>query len=110
MFFFSLGLFLVAVKFLPWWGLALVAFLLGTMLKKSSASWGLQVALAGASAWMALAFLQDGRSLGVISQRLASLFHLPSPLLIFVIVALLGALTAGLPFQAGTRLRASSNV
>ena len=106
MFFFSLGLFSLAIWFLPWWGLGVTGLVLGFFIRDAKDFTALQVALAGGLAWSALAFIQDGRSHGLISARMSGLFHLPSPVLMFAVVALLGAMTAGLPFQAGLSLKA----
>jgi hypothetical protein len=101
MFFFCLALFLLCGWLLPWWGLALIAFFLGIAFNGKAR----HVALAAAAAWTALAYIHDGQSHGIIARRMAGLFGLPSPYLIFLLMAILGALTALFFFQAGAVIR-----
>jgi hypothetical protein len=106
MIFAALGLFLLATWFLPWWSAALIGFALGWL----SANWNMrwlapQVASAAALSWMALAYVQDGRSYGLISQRMAGVFGLPSAQLIFVLQGFLGFVTALLAFKSAKALR-----
>jgi hypothetical protein len=63
------------------------------------------VTLAAAIAWAALAYLKDGHSHGLISQRMSGLFNLPAAPLIFLVMAALGAMTAFLFFKAGSSMR-----
>lgn len=103
MFFFSLAVFLLASWTLPWWGLALAAAVLGGLRPTGWCS-DLQRGGAAALAWAALAYVQDGRNFGQVSRRLAGLFHLPRPALIFVVMALLAFVTAVLCAHAGAVL------
>jgi len=81
--------------------LGLVSLGLGLLLPIKS--W--KVILAGGVAWGALAFIFDGESHGLISQRMGGLFALPSAYLMFVVMAAIGAVTAGIFFQAGAGFR-----
>ena len=97
---------LLAAWFLPWWMTALTAFILGWICH----GWGmrfpaLQVSLAGALSWATSAYVQDGRSHGLISERMAALFGLPSSPLIFVVMGFLGLVTTLLAFQSAATLR-----
>jgi hypothetical protein len=102
MIYFSLALFLVAGWVLPWWALAVVALVLGFSFPQSR---GRSVALAAAIAWAALAFIKDGHSHGIISQRMSGLFSLPAAPVMFVVMGVLGAVTAFLFFKAGSAIR-----
>lgn len=102
MFFFCLAVFSLVLWFFPWWSLALVAFVVGMFVREYR---GLHVALAGAVAWSALAFLQDGFSHGLISKRMSVLLGLPSSGLLFLLMAVLGAVTAILCAHAGRSLQ-----
>lgn len=104
MFFFCLVVFLFTLWASSWWCFAAVSFVLGYLVQKVRVKL-FQVAAAGAIAWAALAFVQDGISHGLISKRMTALLGLPSPFLIFLLMAVLGALTAVLAFRAGVSVR-----
>lgn len=106
MFFFSLLVFLLGLWFLPWWSLALISVILGIATRTTARGrFTFHVTMAGAVAWAALAFVQDGRSFGLISKRMSALFSLPSTALIFLMMATLGGVTVLLGFKAGLYLR-----
>ena len=65
----------------------------------------LQVAAAAALSWMAMAYVQDGRSHGLIAPRMAGLFALPAVALILSVQGFLGFVTALLAFQSALALR-----
>jgi hypothetical protein len=101
MIYLCLVLFLLCGWFLPWWGMAFLSFGLGLLLPERT--W--KVVLAAGIAWAALAYVLDGRSHGMISQRMAGLFGLPSPLLLLLLMGMIGAVTAGLCFKSGSLFR-----
>jgi len=101
MLYLCLALFLLSGWFLPWWALGLLSLALGFVI--DAQAW--KVFLAGFVAWLALAFVLDGRSHGLISQRMSGLFSLPSPYLFLVVTALVGGVTAALCFKAGSSLK-----
>jgi hypothetical protein len=102
LFFFSLGLFLVLAWSFPWWMSALAAFALGCCMLRVTV-WPLLGAAFLANA--ALAYVQDGSNYGLVSQRLAGLFNLPAPALIFLVMGIWGAATALVCVQAGRSVR-----
>lgn len=65
-----------------------------------------QSALAAGLAWSILAFVQDGLNSGLVSKRVAGLFQLPMPILVYVITGLLGFITAFLFVSWGQSIRA----
>jgi hypothetical protein len=89
---------------MPWWSLAAAGLLLGIFLPAKKAR-AVQVSAAAALAWAILAYILDGRSHGLISQRMSGLFGMPSPWLMFLLMALIGAVTALLNYQAGVFIR-----
>ena len=95
MFFLSLLIFLPCAGFLPWWSLSLGAFFLGGL----RPSHALSVSGAAGISWAALAFIFDGRSHGLISQRMSGLFNLPWPWMIFLGMFMIAALTALLSYK-----------
>ncbi len=106
MIFFGMALMLPVVWFLPWWCFVLFSVLAGALSGGvPRATWSF--AFGAALIWPALAFIKDGRSAGVISQKLSALLSLPSPGLIFVVVFILAFVTAFLSFQTGATLRSA---
>ena len=104
MFYFSLAIFAVAAWVLPWWGFALIALALGFTMRASGFRL-FAVGAGGAVAWASLAYVSDVRAHSLISVRMSSLFSLPNPALIFVVMAIIGGATAALNYQAGSSLR-----
>ena len=106
MFFASLGLFAICAWGLPWWMFTPVGVFLGWMNGGHQRGLrSLQIAAAAALAILAAAFVQDGRSSGLIAKRMAGVFGLPHASLMFVMMALFGAITATLGVQCGIFLR-----
>ena len=103
MLYFGLVVFLACGWFLPWWSLALASFVLGLVVRASA--W--KIGAAAALAWASLAYILDGHSHGLISQRMSGLFGMPSHFLIFLLMAVLGAVTATLFFRAGSAFRSA---
>lgn len=104
MFFFCLALFLALGWLAPWWAAALAALALGWA-RPASPREIFQLGGASALAWAALAYIKDGRNFGLISQRLAGMFNLPHPLLVYVCMGLIAFATVVLCAQAGASLR-----
>jgi hypothetical protein len=85
-----------------WWLLVPLSFVLGMLVKEG----GRRFALGAGVAWSALAFIRDGRNAsGVIAERLAGMFSLPNAFAFFIVLALLGFVTALLWFRAGREVR-----
>ncbi|MBX3022342.1 MAG: hypothetical protein KF799_11770 [Bdellovibrionales bacterium] len=104
MFFFSLAIFAALSWNLPWWWAGVFGFAMGAV---RPMGWreGLAFCSAAAVAWAALAYVQDGRNFGLISQRMSGLIGLPHPLLIFALMAGLGFLTVFFCLQSGQVVR-----
>lgn len=100
MFFFSLAVYAVCAWILPWWGIGMAAFCLG-ILHGGTRTNAVQTAGAAGLVWACLAFILDGHSHGLISRRMAGLFNLPAPALMFVLMFVIGAVTALLCFWSG---------
>jgi hypothetical protein len=79
--------------FLPWWFVIVWSFTLGTLLPRGW-SGACQASLAAAIVWAVAAFYLNGFSHGLIAPRMAALFQLPSPYLIFFVPGALAALLA----------------
>lgn len=95
----------VAEYFLPWWTIAVVAFLVSllTLMRPGKAF------LAGfcgvALCWLIAALLRDIPNEHILSVRMAALFHLPNYALFIVVTIVVGGLVGGLAAWAGSLLR-----
>lgn len=88
---------LPALYWLPWWTSAIVGFLAVILYQKDlsgSAFW--IPGIAGALAWIALTAWQDLANEQILSEKMAQLFHLPSPYLLWLLEGLIGFITTGL--------------
>ena len=91
----------------PWWWPALAAYAVGIWWGRSSA-WAFLSGFAGTgAAWLVLAGFMDWRNHQILSQKIAVIFHLPSPFLLLALSALIGGLIGGFGAWAGQALRAS---
>ena len=95
----------IAESFLPWWSVAVVAFLIGTFLTTS----GWKVFLVGfvgvGLMWLANAGFYHFRSGGILTERISAMLDLPWPLLLVLISGIIGGLVGGVAASAGFELR-----
>ncbi|MGV3586075.1 MAG: hypothetical protein ACO1OF_03645 [Adhaeribacter sp.] len=86
---------------LPWWILAVVAFVLAFWLAKK----GNGAFLAGFGAiflgWLGLSLFFHLRNDGILTSRVATLFTLPQPWLLLLVTAVVGGLVGGLAALTG---------
>ena len=96
----------IAGLYLPWWSIALVAFLVALLLPQSAGrSFG-----AGFAAvfllWGLLALWRDLPNKSLLSQKIAQLFYLQgSSLLLILVTALVGGIVAGFAAMSGSTIR-----
>lgn len=102
MIYFGLALLLPALWFGSWLLLAPLGFFAG-YISRGEGAW--KFGLASGLSWSALAFVRDGESGAIISQRLAGMLSLPGSGLLFLVIAILGFVTAYLWFKAGAGSR-----
>lgn len=88
--------------FLPWWSIAVAAFVGGYVLR-SRANF-LAGFLAIGLLWAATSLIIDFSSNSNLAERVAAIFSVNKPLL-FVITAIIGALVGGFSAMAGSSLR-----
>lgn len=93
------------LKFLPWWAIVLGCGMVG-FLRPARILLDFQLALVTGTVALGMAFYADGRNFGLISKRMAGLFSLPIPDLVFALIFILFSLTALLSLQSGKALRA----
>lgn len=95
----------IAGLYLPWWSIALVAFLVALLVKQ-------KIALAYLSAFTAIFLLWGGLSLfihlrnqGVLTQKISQLLPLNGNVfLLILITAIVGAIVAGFAAMSGSSL------
>ena len=89
--------------FMPWYSIAIAAFVMGYILKSNTNF------LAGFSAiatlWIFNAWLVDSSSSADLAERVAKLFMLKYEILLFVVMAVIGGLVGGFAALTGSLLR-----
>ena len=109
---FILSLLLTAVLaflagiFLPWWSIALIAFLVALLIPQSLLAGFFSGFLGIFILWALLALWIDIKNQGILSGRIAALLHLSdSSILLILVTALTGALVGGFAAMAGSSIR-----
>lgn len=96
----------VSGLYMPWWGIAIAAFLVSAAIPQKPAFSFLSGFLGVFLLWEVLAWWIDNKNNGILSQKVAALFKLGnSSVLLIVITSILGALVAGFAALAGSYLR-----
>jgi hypothetical protein len=95
----------VAEFFLPWWSVAIVAFLI-TFLMRLKAGQSFLAGFVGVGiCWFMAARQHDAVNEHILSGRMAQLFHLPDYGLFIAVTVFIGALVGGLAGWAGANSR-----
>ena len=92
--------------FMPWYCVALGAFVMGYLLRSNLDF--LAGFLAIAALWIFNAWLIDSSSSSDLAQRVASLFSLPNKTFLFLVMAIVGGLVGGFAALTGALLRRAS--
>jgi hypothetical protein len=88
---------------MPWWGIAIAAFLVSAAIPQKPAFSFLSGFLGVFLLWEILAWWIDNKNNGILSQKIANIMGLGgSSVLLIVITSLVGALVAGFAALAGT--------
>jgi hypothetical protein len=96
----------VSGLYMPWWGIAVAAFLVSAAIPQKPAFSFLSGFLGVFLLWEVLAWWIDNKNNGILSQKVANLFGMGnSSVLLIVITSILGALVAGFAALAGSYLR-----
>ena len=91
---------------MPWWGIAIAAFLVSAAIPQKPAFSFLSGFLGVFLLWEVLAWWIDSKNNGILSQKIAYIIPLGgSSVLLIVITSLIGALVAGFAALAGSYLR-----
>jgi hypothetical protein len=92
--------------YLPWWGIAIAAFLVSAAVPQKPAFSFLSGFLGIFLLWEVLAWWIDNKNNGILSQKIASVLPLGgSSVLLIVITSIIGGLVAGFAALAGTYMR-----
>jgi hypothetical protein len=95
----------IAGTYLPWWSIAIVAFLVALLLRQSPGMGFLSGFLGIFLCWGIVALWIDIRNQHILSQRIAGLMKLgDSSVLILLVTALVGGLVGGFAAMAGSAL------
>jgi hypothetical protein len=96
----------IAGLFLPWWSIAIVAFLVLILLPQGLGRSFLAGFLGIFIMWFLVALIQDLKNDHILSRKIAELFKLgPASVLLIFITALIGGLVAGFAAISGSSLR-----
>lgn len=96
----------VAGLYLPWWSLAVMAFLVALLVHQKAGKAFLAGFVALFLLWGCLALWIDIRNTGILSGRVAALLGLGGGSMVLVLItALIGALVAGFAAMSGSYLR-----
>ena len=92
--------------YMPWWGIAIAAFLVSAAIPQKPAFSFLSGFLGVFLLWEVLAWWIDNKNNGILSQKIASILPLGgSSVLLIVITSIIGGLVAGFAALAGTYMR-----
>lgn len=91
----------------PWWWPVLPAYAAGFLIARRGFGAFLSGFAGTGAAWLLLAAFLDWRNHGLLSGRMAQMFHLPAPAFLLALTGLLGGVLGGLAAWAGQALRAS---
>ena len=80
---------------LPWWSYLLVSVFIGWFSKSGARAFGIGF-LGTGLVWIMAAYYQDLRSESIISKRLAEMFGLPHPILIYLVLWVVVGVSSGL--------------
>ena len=92
--------------YMPWWGIAIAAFLVSAAIPQKPAFSFLSGFLGVFLLWEVLAWWIDNKNNGILSQKIATVLPLGgSSVLLIVITSVIGGLVAGFAALAGTYMR-----
>ncbi|HEX7845122.1 MAG TPA: hypothetical protein VF476_04920 [Chitinophagaceae bacterium] len=98
----------IAGLYLPWWSLAVAAFIVAALVHQHAGKAFLSGFLGVFILWGGLAWWIDMKNDGVLSTRIAELLKLgPNSLLLILVTAFIGGLVAGFSAMTGSFLRST---
>lgn len=103
--FFTLALCFILQYFLPWWTLALGAFVGGYVFGNNGWVSFLSGLLAVGLLWFSMAFFIDMQTQSVLTEKVARIFPTKTPALLFLLTAIIGGLPAGFAALTGSLVK-----
>jgi len=98
----------IAGLFLPWWGIAIAAFVVALTVHQKAGKAFLAGLLGVWLLWSGLSFWIDLQNQGVLSKKIAQLLPLGgNTILLVLLTGLIGGLVAGFAAMSGSYLRSS---
>lgn len=101
----TLMLAFIAGLFLPWWSIALVAFLVATLVIQGPGRAFLAGFFALFMLWGVLAWWIDIKNESILSMKIAELLGVGQPSLLVLLTAVVAALVGGLAAMSGSYFR-----
>jgi hypothetical protein len=96
----------IAGLYLPWWSIAVVAFLAALLIQPNIGTGFLAGFIGIFLMWATLAFWIDVNNESILSQKIAKLFPLGgSSLLLILVTSFIGGLVGGFAAMAGSSIR-----
>lgn len=96
----------LAGLYMPWWGIAIAAFVVSAAIPQKPAFSFLSGFLGIFLLWEVLAWWIDNKNNGILSQKIATILPLGgSSVLLIVVTSVIGGLVAGFAALAGTYMR-----
>lgn len=96
---------LIATWYLPWWSLAIIAFVVCCIMQQSPGRSFLAAFLAIFLLWLVYGWWEDNANDHILAGRMAGVFGLPNHTLFLVAAALAGGVVAGIAGWAGGFVR-----
>ena len=95
--------------YLPWWSIALAAFIVAVLIYQKAGAAFLSGFLGLFLLWGILSWIRDVKNEGILSHKIAAIFPLGgSSFLLILVTAIVGGLVAGLASLSGSYLRRSA--
>ncbi len=92
--------------YLPWWSIAVVAFILAALIPQKPIKAFLAAFIALFILWFALCFYMSNANDNILAHKVSLLIiKMDNPYLLMTVTALIGALVAGLAALSGSYLR-----
>ncbi len=102
----AIGGFLLQLVF-PWWSLVIAALAVGTAVSLSGFKAFLSGLIGTTVVWWIYSWIIDMKTDSILSQRIAELFHVGSPVVIIMISGILAGIAGGLAAATGSALKKS---
>ena len=96
---------LAVCLYLPWWTIAVVAFIVTSLIPQNPIRSFLASFLALFLLWGTLAWTISSNNEHLLAKKVAMILKMGSPAILIVVTALIGALVAGLAALAGSYVR-----